>query len=135
MKLLLSVSCAIDCADAVPDVFYAELTEAHIARIKQLAQAAQDLNAEEITDQFNTGSYLFGASELEDVDDTDHAISEAADALSDTKARVDVDSIMVRKHSFMFTAIPKHCGDSFMLRTASVSIAQLDDGDNVVSLG
>ncbi|MCU7556083.1 hypothetical protein OCL06_15940 [Alteromonas sp. ASW11-19] len=135
MKLLLDVSCANDMADDVPCTFYAELTDADIARIKTLAAAVKQVDAYEIKEFDYSGSWYNACCALPAIkDDPDQFITDEVSGLEGAECRVEVPMLCVTQDKFKFISVPKHCGDNFSLSTRHIDIAELDTSTAIISL-
>lgn len=73
-------------------------------------------------------SYL-GISEFSEDNSNLASIVKSIDA---NRVEVELSVLWVTEHGFLFTAVPKDCGDDFALSTRMIDISELDKEDNLI---
>lgn len=132
-QLILGVSCADDFASDVPTVFAVQIDGYLSARIKSIAAAVKDLGVFSVADQYFAGVWSTSYVDASDATGTG-GMSAVLEAIESDSAPVELSMIHVDEHSFYFTSIPKHAGDSLALSTKPVAIACLDNEEPLLSL-
>lgn len=130
--LLSTVRCANEFASDYPESFAIELTESMKARIKELAAQVKSLGVLCI-EEFSYDAIWSDT----DFDELKEQLEEGCrkamfETINETQRAVEIPILAVYENRFHFTAVPKHCGDDYLLVTQTFNISDMESSNHII---